>query len=81
VLLFPGTKLEVVDHTPLGHGLVQIHLREVPVDTCMALSVDSLLAREHFHLHASVTGVIEPLSLVAHRQRFDIVASRASRVT
>ena len=31
VLLFPGTKLEVVDHTPLGHGLVQIHLREVPV--------------------------------------------------
>ena len=35
ILLFPGTKLEVVDHTELGHGLVQIHLREVAVDAAL----------------------------------------------
>ena len=29
VLLFPGTKLEVVDVADMGHGLFQVHLREV----------------------------------------------------
>ena len=31
VLLFPGTKLEVVDVADMGHGLFQVHLREVKV--------------------------------------------------
>jgi hypothetical protein len=31
VLLFPGTKLEVVDVSDMGHGLFQVHLKEVPV--------------------------------------------------
>lgn len=29
VLLFPGTKLKVVDAMDMGHGLLQVHLREV----------------------------------------------------
>ena len=29
VLLFPGTKLEVVDVADMGHGLFQVHLQEV----------------------------------------------------
>ena len=35
VLLFPGIKLEVVDVANMGHGLFQVHLRElnVPVAT------------------------------------------------
>ena len=31
VLLFPGTKLEVVDVANMGHGLFQVHLKEVKV--------------------------------------------------
>ena len=31
VLLFPGTKLEVVDVADMGHGLFQVHLKEVKV--------------------------------------------------
>ena len=31
VLLFPGTKLEVVDVADMGHGLYQVHLKEVTV--------------------------------------------------
>jgi len=31
VLLFPGMKLEVVDVATMGHGLYQVHLREVKV--------------------------------------------------
>ena len=31
VLLFPGTKLEVVDVADMGHGLFQVHLREMTV--------------------------------------------------
>ena len=31
VLLFPGTKLEVVDVADMGHGLYQVHLKEVAV--------------------------------------------------
>jgi hypothetical protein len=36
VLLYPGTKLQVVDVTDLGHQLFQVHLREivVPVNLC-----------------------------------------------
>ena len=31
VLLFPGTKLEVVDVATMAPGLFQVHLREVTV--------------------------------------------------
>jgi hypothetical protein len=31
VLLFPGTKLEVVDVADMGHGLYQVHLKEAAV--------------------------------------------------
>ena len=31
VLLFPGTKFEVVDATEMAPGLFQVHLREVKV--------------------------------------------------
>eukprot|EP00802_Teleaulax_amphioxeia_P024368 Tamp_25057.p1 GENE.Tamp_25057~~Tamp_25057.p1 ORF type:complete len:203 (-),score=34.05 Tamp_25057:351-959(-) len=31
VLLYPGTKLKVVDVTDLGNSLFQVHLRELPV--------------------------------------------------
>ena len=31
VLLYPGTKLEVVDVADMGHGLYQVHLKEVTV--------------------------------------------------
>ena len=31
VLLYPGTKLKVVDAMEMGGGLFQVHLREVPV--------------------------------------------------
>ena len=30
VLLFPGTKLVVVDNLDMGNGLFQVHLRELP---------------------------------------------------
>ena len=31
VLLFPGTRLEVVDVAQMGRGLFQVHMREVSV--------------------------------------------------
>ena len=31
VLLFPGTKLKVVDVMDMGNGLTQVHMREVKV--------------------------------------------------
>ena len=31
VLIFPGTKLELVDIADMGHGLYQVHLKEVAV--------------------------------------------------
>ena len=35
VLLFPGTKLKVVDAMDMGNGLTQVHLREVKIPVSM----------------------------------------------
>ena len=35
VLLFPGTKLTVVDTMEMGGGLFQVHLRELPTPQLM----------------------------------------------
>ena len=35
VLLFPGTKLKVVDGMDMGNGLTQVHLREVKIPVSM----------------------------------------------
>ena len=35
MLLFPGTKLKVVDVMDMGNGLTQVHMREVKVPVAL----------------------------------------------